>query len=130
VARRPTRPQVSSRICDNTVQDNVTGLRWQRFPSDLVTQAEAVTFCGGLTLASVRWRVPTVLELGSIVDETRRDPALDPVFLTRASGGGDLYWSSTVVRAAPGNYYRVDAQLGYVRGASVSNRLVVRCVAI
>ena len=61
---------------DGTVQDNVTGLVWQ----SSVTASQAFSWddadlCAGLTLGGRVWRLPTRIELLSIVDFTRTGPA-------------------------------------------------------
>jgi hypothetical protein len=77
------------------VVDEVTGLVWEKAPTtQLFTEPKAVTHCGSLTLAGrADWRLPTTVELVSIVDFTMTngyDPAFDPT--VRGS------WSSTPFR--------------------------------
>ena len=65
-----------------TVRDNLTGLVWQRgVNASQLTWKDAVTHCEGLVLdGSSAWRLPTIKELQTLVDETRKLPAYDPVF--------------------------------------------------
>jgi hypothetical protein len=61
------------------VLDTVTGLRWQQNidPTGYNWQ-NANGYCASLVVAGVGgWRLPTVVELVSIVDFTRADPAVD-----------------------------------------------------
>lgn len=84
-------------IANGTVYDTKTKLTWQQaVPSGTYILADAKAYCSGLSLAGTGWRVPTVRELQTIVDESRRDPAIDPTafpstpsawFLTRTYSG-------------------------------------------
>ncbi len=80
---------------DQTVTDQGTGLMWEN-DSNVNTQTrtweEALAYCENLTLGGYSdWRLPNIQELRSIVDYTRHDPAIDPLF----SSQSDWYWSST-----------------------------------
>jgi len=81
---------------DNTVADTVTGLTWQQ-QDDGTTKAwdEALNYCEGLELpeGQTDWRLPNIKELGSIVDYTRSNPAIDPTYFPGTHS--NLYWSST-----------------------------------
>ena len=74
------------------VRDNVTGLEWQQDTAPgTYTWQEALDYCDGLSLGSHDdWRLPTLQELSSLVDSSRINPAIDPLFNTVASS----YWSS------------------------------------
>jgi hypothetical protein len=116
------------------VKDNLTGLIWQRTPptllagctgtsvvtssnptpqrGDTCSQAEAKAYCDGLTLAgSSDWRLPTKIELESIFDETRADPAID----TSAFPGtfSDTYWSSSAFFGSKDAAWLIDFALGW-----------------
>src|SRR5947208_2272718 len=79
------------------VIDRVTGLWWQRaVDAQMLQWRQAGAACGCLDLAGHRdWRLPSRIELVSIVDFTRHDPAID--------GGAfpdtptDWFWSSSPV---------------------------------
>jgi hypothetical protein len=78
---------------DGTVTDKRTGLMWQK-ATDVTrrTWSNARTYCESLILAGHDdWRMPSYAELESILDETRLDPAIDPVFQAIS----DSYWSSS-----------------------------------
>lgn len=92
-------------LADGTVRDNVTGLVWQQsFSASGRSQAFSLTYCTGLGLSGGGWRLPTVLELASIVDETRATAVVDPAFFPGVST--ELFWSATT--AAPSNGWYVD----------------------
>jgi len=61
------------------VTDWGTGLTWQRTPStETYSFSEAQAHCSALALAGAGWRLPSMKELQTIVDESRSNPALDP----------------------------------------------------
>src|SRR5690606_34797912 len=71
----------------DVVVDNVTGLMWQREPSESQPYEDAASYCGDLATGGFcDWRLPTRIELVSLVDFTRENPAIDPVFLMPESG--------------------------------------------
>ena len=73
-------PSAYADLGDGTVQDKVTGLLWQK-AIDATTQKlvwqDAKSYCAALPLAGHTWRLPTRIELLSIVDFTRVGPAID-----------------------------------------------------
>lgn len=84
------------------VFDNNTGLMWSPAgPSMLWTDCAAYVTQSSFSGFS-DWRLPTIKELTSIVDFSRINPALNPVFT-----GTGIYWSGTVDVSYP------DAQFVY-----------------
>jgi hypothetical protein len=75
--------------------DAKTGLSWQQAPGAKATQADATTYCAGLNLAGTGWRLPTMKELETIVDDSRFNPAIDPLFTEAMSQGAVPTWSSS-----------------------------------
>lgn len=81
---------------DGVVRDPKTQLVWQAYMSAaagrLVSLEEAERQCADLELdGHDDWRLPTIKELETLVDERRLLPALSP----RMAGEANLYWSST-----------------------------------
>ncbi|MDB4986996.1 MAG: putative secreted protein [Myxococcaceae bacterium] len=91
-----TPPRYTVRAEQNVVLDEVTGLLWQRdrpasyagcsgnsqgTVGDTCTWDEAVSYCSQLRHAGVRWRLPSKIELESLLDMTTvpRGPYIDPV---------------------------------------------------
>ena len=126
---------------DGTVTDAVTGLMWQQtptldggtFPSFLPT--DAPTYCAGLSLAGHQdWRLPTEIELESLVDYGIAPPALsiNATFFpgTAAAGAGGPFWSITPWAGQPGNWWVM--AYGYGNGNSQAGANAVgvraRCV--
>ncbi len=102
------------------VSDGKTGHEWQQTvdPSPY-TWAQAKAYCAGWSLSGGGWRLPTRMELLSIVDATRINPAIDPSAFP--STPPQLFWSSspyvgssdsawTVPFAGGGSYYGEDAR--------------------
>jgi hypothetical protein len=80
---------------DGTVTDNVTGLMWQQaVPTDTYTWAQALAYCPTLTVSGYGdWRLPSVIELSSIVDLGQSDPSINPTYFP--STPSDLFWSAS-----------------------------------
>jgi hypothetical protein len=109
--------------------DRVTGLSWQRaiLPDNLDWQ-QAKLACSCLVLGGHDdWRLPSRIELVSLVDFTRQEPALDPVVFPDTPH--EWFWSSSVVAGTdpPAAWYVAffDGDTHYA-GLEVPYR--VRCV--
>jgi Protein of unknown function (DUF1566) len=116
---------------DGTVTDNVTGLLWEQAASasDRYTWSDAVAHCPSLALRSRHdWRLPTAIELLSLVDDnqspvaaidTNTFPATQPYF----------FWTSTRVAGADDSAWVVQFDGGVPAPANRMVDLYVRCVA-
>jgi len=113
---------------DGTVTDNATGLMWQREDDNQARNWEsALAYCEDRDLGGhVDWRLPDVKELRSIVDNTRYNPAIDPV----AFPGTDLsyYWSSSTTAFSTGSAWYVYFGHGFVNYFDKTDTDYVRCV--
>ena len=79
---------------DGTVTDTSTGLMWQKNTPDSMTWEQALSYCENLSLAGYTdWRLPTKNELGSIVDYSRNEPAINTIYFPDTVS--TFYWSST-----------------------------------
>jgi len=79
-----------------TVLDSRTGRRWQQLvDGSAATETEARNYCSSLTLGRFTngWHLPTVRELLTLVDPTRRAPAIDPVAFPGTPSS--YFWSSS-----------------------------------
>jgi hypothetical protein len=90
--------QIAESYTDNgdmTVTDNVTKLMWQQnVDTNYRTQTVAIQQCASLSLAGYHdWRLPTQIELLSIVDYTRANPCLDATYFPGTPAYA--FWSST-----------------------------------
>ena len=66
-------------ISPDEAQDNFTGLIWQRTgnSSGFVSWDQANAYCKALTLGGATWRLPSVRELATLVDEAQVAPAIN-----------------------------------------------------
>lgn len=100
-------------VMQDVVVDEVTGLIWQRstpaaYPGCTVYDGkqcafeEASAYCDNLVLAGASdWRMPSRLELESLIEQTRFDgPSIDPALPTVPAG----YWTSTKSAWDPSNF--------------------------
>jgi hypothetical protein len=112
------------------VDDRVTGLGWQRDVDDAVyTQVEAQQRCAELGRDGYAgfddWRLPSRIELVSIVDFSRSSPAVDPSAFPDTPGA--YFWTSSAV-AATGYGWCVSFDLGDTFSLAATETAKVRCV--
>jgi hypothetical protein len=124
------------------VLDNVTGLVWQReLPKtyagctatnvsrgDSCTWSEAKAYCAQLGLAGRRWRLPGLIELLSILDETRVKPAIDSSVFPGTPGDGTFWTASPNSKPGRGPTQVSFGDLNTNSGDESSAHLV-RCVS-
>ena len=114
-------------VSNGTVYDTRTQLTWQQsVDAGAYPQANAVTYCAGLSLAGGGWRLPTVSELLSIVDRTKYDPAIDPIAFPSTPAAG--FWSSSPYVGSAGNAWNVNFEIGNSYSYAASSARRVRCV--
>jgi Protein of unknown function (DUF1566) len=113
---------------DGTVTDTVTGLMWQKaVAAGTFTQPQAVAFCPTLTLANHRdWRLPTIIELTSIVDRGQFSPSINVTFFPATSP--TAFWSSSPLAGSPTYAWYVNFSYGNTANYDVTNTFDVRCV--
>jgi hypothetical protein len=109
------------------VQDVLTGLIWDQLSNlTLLAQADAISYCAGLGLNGHTWRLPSVNELSSLVDDnppiTKVSPAIDLCVFPDTSPN-TYYMSSSIVGTMPW-------ALNYEDGFDFDNQTsgYVRCV--
>ncbi len=106
-------------IVDNgTVTDTMTQLIWEQTFSDFRTiWAAADDYCQTLNLnGSTDWRVPSMKELQTIVDETRTNPAIDPNVFPCTTN--DFFWTSSIVVVDNMNHWVVRFADGCTTGGN------------
>jgi Protein of unknown function (DUF1566) len=99
-------------IAADTVRDNATGLTWQRMVQDVrfSNRTQASAFCDTLVLAGfIDWRLPNIVELVSLVDDTRISPAIDVSAFPNAF---DLFWTSSSPPGKPNEPMIVNFNFG------------------
>jgi len=117
------------RIADGLVTDPATGLTWQRATSSAtMTATEATAYCAGLNLGGYAWRLPSVKELATLVDEDRVSPAID-VSAFPDTAPDVWYWSSTVAAPDPTERWALNYNDGFTDYRSSSSTSYVRCVS-
>jgi Protein of unknown function (DUF1566) len=82
------------------VRDNNTGLVWEQAPSTTQdTQLGSAVHCvNGVTVGGMKgWRLPSVVELGSLVDPTSTAAVRLPTGHPFSNVQSDIYWSATTV---------------------------------
>ena len=116
---------------DGTVTDKLTGLMWQQtVPTMAYTWSGAVAYCSSVNLDShTDWRLPTVVELVSIVDYSvaSPSPAINSTAFPGTPTALDFFWSSTPVAGSASNAWGIDTA-GAVTIQDVSGAFYVRCV--
>jgi len=113
---------------DGTVTDNGTGLMWQQEDDNQARNWEsALAYCEDRDLGGhVDWRLPDVKELRSIVDNTRYNPAIDPVAFPGTNP--TYYWSSSTIANYTPYAWSVLFDYGDVYRYDKTNTYYVRCV--
>ncbi len=115
-----------------TVEDNVTGLMWQRVHKSGTTWAEAKSYCQNLSLGGFsNWRLPTTHEIKSLVDYGRNNPAIDTDAFPDTPN--DWFWASSVRGHHPEAQqlaWIVGFIDGFVEYTARTNFYNVRCVRI
>lgn len=112
-------------IANGEATDNKTGLVWrQALNPGAFAFADINPIC--TSLQNGPWRVPTVKELATIVDESTTFPCVDEeVFPDTPTK--DM-WSSTPDARDPANAWVVDFATGTVGRVKKTTTLQVRCV--
>lgn len=111
----------------DVIEDTATQLQWQR--DGLTTQDAwdaAGLYCDNLDLAGTEWRLPTLKELHTLIDETRENPAADSSIFPGIANG--YYWT----QSQPRGFANMAWTLGFDRGLDVfrdiTSTAFVRCV--
>jgi hypothetical protein len=112
---------------DDVAFDAVTGLSWQRNAPPRATFAAAEAACAALSLGGrAGWRLPTRIELASITDYRRQNPALDPaVFLGTPNAP---HWTASPYAQNPANVWTCDFRDGTYLDGARTQTLAYRCV--
>lgn len=120
--------QSYKRDAAGVVVDEVTGLVWQAsVPNDFQTFDDAQRTCGLLKLANHDdWRLPSRIELVSLLDMARTQPSINVNSFPDAPS--EWFWTSSVDVGHPGSAWYVYFYAGYPKTDDKGNRFAVRCV--
>jgi hypothetical protein len=119
-------PRYDTSVAD-VVTDASTGLTWQREASaELLPWSDAKLACEALTLAGGGWRMPSMSELQSLIDESRTDPAINLEAFPATTGEG--FWAGTPLAGLATNAWFVSFVDGIAYNALVERPYRVRCV--
>ena len=110
------------------VVDRVTGLIWQRnLPDKFYTFEAAERQCAGLELAGHHdWRLPSRIELVSLLDTTRIQPSIDMAAFPGTPI--DWFWTASPAADSPSAAWYVYFYFGYPKTDDRTNSFSVRCV--
>jgi hypothetical protein len=111
---------------DGTITDTKTNLIWEKYGTKIyMTLDDALQYAFAKASTEAKeWRLPTIEELFSIIDYTKYDPAIDPIFDCKSSG----YWSSSTYAYDPDRAWDVHFYNGLVGAYYKSHNYYVRCV--
>lgn len=114
-------------IANGIVTDTTTLLTWQQtISASSYNWSDAQSYCVGLNLNGTGWRVPSMKELQTIVDETRTTPAIDPIAFPNTPV--EFFWASSPLAGSPSTSWVVNFNNGYSNGGDVTFMFRVRCV--
>jgi hypothetical protein len=111
------------------VTDKIHDIYWQDTLSSQKSSEDwddAIEYCDKLVLNNMgKWRLPTFNELLSIVDFTRVNPAINPVFEYVNEG---TYWTSRDFSATTSRAWTIDFRTGKTYYSYKTTNHSVRCV--
>ena len=117
------------RISDEVVVDTDKNLMWQDNHEAKTVKKNwqgALDYCENLTFAGYSdWRLPNIVELESIVDDTKYNQAIKIGFQNVAS---DDYWSSSQIVSGSSHAWRGGFRNGNDGFGHKSDSYLVRCV--
>jgi hypothetical protein len=96
---------------NGVIKDNVTNLVWDVHDYHMAaSELEAETWCTMQGTAGLMWRLPSRIELSTLIDFTRATKALDPA--VEAVMGGKVtisgfHWTLSESKTKSGDYWRV-----------------------
>jgi hypothetical protein len=116
-------------ISAGSVTDTKTKLVWQQTPAPtLYIWSDAKTYCAGVgaSLGGMGWRLPTLKELQTIVDDSRGSPSIDPTAFPSMSSMG--FWSSSPLVGSSSLAWLVSFDSGATASIDITSTVAVRCV--
>lgn len=119
---------------NGTVRDTVTGLEWQQKDGGDMSWGSAGAYCSALKLAGQQdWRLPSARELFSLMDQSKRPPAIDTNIF--GASEAEYWWSRDTIQGDSSRVFVVNAGGGVgphpqeeARASGGEHRFHVRCV--
>lgn len=112
-----------TRDINNIVTDNYTGYMWQDNIIKKTTWDLGVEYCDGLTLGGYEdWQLPSFLVLSGIVDDSRSNPSISPIFQNVSNSS---YWSDSKYNTY--SSYYISFRYGEIISGSKNNNYYIRC---
>jgi hypothetical protein len=109
-----------------SVHDTQTELTWQRaIPTTRANFADSQAYCAGLALDGGGWRLPSINELQTLVDETH-NPSIDTAAFPDTPS--EYFWSSSLVIEDPTRAWTAFFTNGSTYPASLTASKYVRCL--
>ena len=112
------------------IKDDVHKLMWEdtkHVDETKINHIQAIDYCKNLTLGDLKWHIPTLNELLTIVDYKSYKPAILKEF--NHVDKEVLYWTSTPYSRSSDEYWGVSFKDGSTSNASETYDRYVRCVA-
>lgn len=121
----PTPVRAEFQANGDVVTDTETGLVWMQADSgSIMNWQAALAYCEGLGYGGHSdWRLPNIRELESLVDITRYDPSIDPVFSSHL-----FYWSGSPYAGNSTDAWKVYFGSGSAFNGYKDDAYYVRCV--
>lgn len=115
-------------VIAETALDATTGLQWQRVsPQETFTHADAIAHCSALELAAHDdWRLPTRIELASIINYATKNPAAYLDGFPDATS--ETLWSSSQYAPDPTSAWAVNFTDGSMSAQAKDVVSRIRCV--
>ena len=113
---------------DGTITDQMTGLSWQTIEVRPRKWEQALAYCEQLELGGFTdWRLPTIKELSTLVNERQVRPAINTTFFPTTRSAP--YWTSTTFAKHPGFAWYINFEKGLeLNGGYKGRQYYVRAV--
>lgn len=124
-----TQSFAETKSASSVITDKKNMIYWQDNPSSKATSEDwddAILYCKTLEINGKKnWRLPTFDELLSIVDYSRVNPAINPIFEEVAEG---TYWTATNFSPTDARAWTIHFSTGKSYYSYKTTNHAVRCV--
>jgi hypothetical protein len=106
---------------DGTITDQTTGLSWQTIEVRPRKWEQALAYCEQLELGGFTdWRLPTIKEFSSLVNEKQVNPAINTTFFPTTRSAP--YWTGTTFAKHPGFAWYINFENGLEHNGGYKGR--------